>query len=308
MPPNTEFTAEKILNAVESTVGLLVQRAVRVYSFSHLTFQEYLAARHVFKKQSLLEHVSDSVGDLRWREFWLLLTAMLDPDDIFSKLEGYVHGLIRGNKEITAHLQRCSEKVTGTTNLESSMRVRALSVARERALDIVADLAVAPRTREGRDRLLASALELSEALDAPQSQRQARIVELAVFLNRVFGGERAIATDLARALALDLTENDLPWVDGQDRYPVLELLKGLFASLPEKPDTQWWQEAWPSWRSRMSEAGEVQSGRPRLSADAVTRLTQYCRATMLSLECLASARRVSGKTRNEMLGNMLRPL
>ena len=44
----------KVLNAIEVQQGILVERAANVYSFSHLTLQEYLTARHV-NSQWLIE-------------------------------------------------------------------------------------------------------------------------------------------------------------------------------------------------------------------------------------------------------------
>ena len=39
--------SEVVLKALEAQHGLLVERARGIYSFSHLTFQEYFTAREV---------------------------------------------------------------------------------------------------------------------------------------------------------------------------------------------------------------------------------------------------------------------
>ena len=46
MPAHTEIDGRLILKTIESQHGLLVERASRIYSYSHLTFQEYFAARY----------------------------------------------------------------------------------------------------------------------------------------------------------------------------------------------------------------------------------------------------------------------
>ena len=55
-----ELDTERILDSIESHVGLLVQRAARVYSFSHLTFQEYFAAKRIAKRANLLSHLEST--------------------------------------------------------------------------------------------------------------------------------------------------------------------------------------------------------------------------------------------------------
>ncbi|MEM7801120.1 MAG: NACHT domain-containing protein, partial [Chloroflexota bacterium] len=71
-PPKDEIEGELVLKAMESQHGLLIQRARRVYSFSHLTFQEYFTARYI------VDHIGmGSIEDLvtipkistpRWHE------------------------------------------------------------------------------------------------------------------------------------------------------------------------------------------------------------------------------------------------
>lgn len=83
LPPtdaNADIDGDAILHSIEAQHGLLVERAQRIYSFSHLTFHEYFTARYV------VEHPSDSMfrsivahaHDVRWREVLLLTASMLD--------------------------------------------------------------------------------------------------------------------------------------------------------------------------------------------------------------------------------------
>jgi predicted NACHT family NTPase len=76
------YGPDLVLNSVESHLGLLVQRAVGVYSFSHLMFQEYLTAQAVLRDQTLLGEIGTRVGDHRWREVWLMLASMTKADII----------------------------------------------------------------------------------------------------------------------------------------------------------------------------------------------------------------------------------
>ncbi|NEZ68035.1 NACHT domain-containing protein [Leptolyngbyaceae cyanobacterium CCMR0082] len=67
----------KVLEAIEVQQGILVERATNTYSFSHLTLQEYLAARYISSSQWLIEElVSEHLTDERWREVFLLVSGL----------------------------------------------------------------------------------------------------------------------------------------------------------------------------------------------------------------------------------------
>lgn len=85
IPPhdiNEPTDGEVILKAIETQHGILVERARRVYSFSHLTFQEYFTAKYIVDNAAqgtLATLVREHCTDGRWREVFLLTTSML-PD------------------------------------------------------------------------------------------------------------------------------------------------------------------------------------------------------------------------------------
>ena len=67
-----------VLKAIEVQQGVLVERAANVYSFSHLTLQEYLTARYISKRSLIQELVSEHLTDKRWREVFLLVSGLLE--------------------------------------------------------------------------------------------------------------------------------------------------------------------------------------------------------------------------------------
>src|SRR2546423_2935308 len=85
VPPHDTSEAtdgEVILKAIEAQHGIFVERAREVYSFSHLTFQEYFTAKYIVAnaaKGTLTNLVKAHCTDKRWREVFLLTTSML-PD------------------------------------------------------------------------------------------------------------------------------------------------------------------------------------------------------------------------------------
>ncbi len=70
-------TAQAFLDDV-SRGGLLTEAAAGRYAFTHLTFQEYLAARHVGAVPELGPRLADDVGDPWWHETILLYAASAD--------------------------------------------------------------------------------------------------------------------------------------------------------------------------------------------------------------------------------------
>jgi predicted NACHT family NTPase len=100
----------QVLNSIEAHIGLLVARAMSVYSFSHLTFQEYLTAQQVVRKPSLLLKIAPHIGDQQWREVWLLLSTMLDPDDILMEIKTAADLLVANSPKIQKMLESCMNR------------------------------------------------------------------------------------------------------------------------------------------------------------------------------------------------------
>ena len=71
------FDASGILDAILVDPGFFVERANGIYSFFHLTFQEYLTANHFVRTQSIQNLVSNHLHDERWREVFLFAAKLM---------------------------------------------------------------------------------------------------------------------------------------------------------------------------------------------------------------------------------------
>ena len=78
---SSSVTGEVFLDDVARN-GLLVETSAGRYAFTHLTFQEYLAARHVSVTPDLVKSLADSVNDVWWCETILLYAANADASPI----------------------------------------------------------------------------------------------------------------------------------------------------------------------------------------------------------------------------------
>ena len=65
-----------VLKTIEKQQGILVERATDIYSFSHLTLQEYLTAFHVVEERLEDQLITHHMTDKRWREVFLLVAGL----------------------------------------------------------------------------------------------------------------------------------------------------------------------------------------------------------------------------------------
>jgi hypothetical protein len=65
-----------VLRSIESQHGLLIERSQKVWSFSHLTFQEYLVAKWFCDRQSDWQILASQTGKRQWQEIFLLVVEI----------------------------------------------------------------------------------------------------------------------------------------------------------------------------------------------------------------------------------------
>ena len=95
-----------VLKSIEVQHGVLVERAEGIYSFSHLTLQEYLAAQYIDDHRQIEQLVSEHLTDQRWREVFLL-----------------VAGLMRGGAdELLLLMEKEAQKYITTPKLQALLR------------------------------------------------------------------------------------------------------------------------------------------------------------------------------------------
>ncbi len=81
-----ELEAEAFIELAKSRTGILIERGDGIYSFVHLTFQEYFSAcdlekRYITDLERLWQEIQPHLYDPRWREVILLLLGRLNEHD-----------------------------------------------------------------------------------------------------------------------------------------------------------------------------------------------------------------------------------
>jgi len=111
------LTSETVLRAISLQSGLLIERARDIYSFSHLTFQEYLTARNIaarcFKeKLDPLHQLASHTANWRWNEVILLTLSLLPKaDQLLQAMRKNIASLVAESSTLQRALQWASQKV-----------------------------------------------------------------------------------------------------------------------------------------------------------------------------------------------------
>jgi formylglycine-generating enzyme required for sulfatase activity len=90
--------AEAFVGIIGARSGLLQERGLGIYSFSHLTFQEYLTARAVAGQEDYIEYALARADDSWWREV-LVLTAGYLSTQGKGRVTAYVRALMEHKEE-----------------------------------------------------------------------------------------------------------------------------------------------------------------------------------------------------------------
>jgi hypothetical protein len=282
-PHDTKESAdgEVILKAIAAQHGIFVERAREVYSFSHLTFQEYFTAKYIVAnaaKGTLMNLVKAHCADLRWREVFLLTTSLLpDASQFMMTFRHGVDKLLRGDERLRALLAHVDKKPASIQDDPWLVRqyhlfVALYSTSRNFARDLASDRA--------RDLIRARARDIDLDFDLLQALNLASAI--------VFDGGLASDRTIDFVCTPDL---DLDFIDhAHDRARDLglsELAKELAAlSVPtDEAAIIEWQEFADKLRALIIKHRNV-GHEWNLTGTQGAQLADYINATSLLQDCL----------------------
>lgn len=91
LPEETRIDGSLVLKSIEIQHGLLVERAEGIYSFSHLTFQEFLAAQYIIDNYQLADNlIANYLTNARWQEVFILLAGLKPADNFLLQMQAQV--------------------------------------------------------------------------------------------------------------------------------------------------------------------------------------------------------------------------
>jgi predicted NACHT family NTPase len=295
-PETLQLDSEIVLNAIAAHHGLLVERARGIYSFSHLTFQEYFTARWFKEKADgdfgdLICHVTDK----QWREVFLLTVGMLkNADKLVLGMKRKIDGLFAQDEKLQEFLGYVEKKSRSIKSRYKLVTIRACYLALNRdsahalahALD--SDLDGAPVVF---DQNLALASALADALNSTRDRVRAFV----------------LVRDLAHAYNL------ADKIEFTDLQKSLQQLKDRLPDFSENHNNfeHWWQANGRDWTEELR--GITIEHRNighdlQFSKAQEKSLQQYYDTNKLLADCLNSDCYVSREVRAEIEASLLLPI
>ncbi|MBD1930558.1 MULTISPECIES: NACHT domain-containing protein [Cyanophyceae] len=121
---------EAVLNAIAIQQGILVERAEDIFSFSHLTLQEYLTAQYIDDHRQIEKLVTEHLTDKRWKEVFLLVAGLMrgGADDLLLRMEKEVQKYINTPK-LKALLHWAEQATSGSESDIKPVGKRAIANA-----------------------------------------------------------------------------------------------------------------------------------------------------------------------------------
>jgi predicted NACHT family NTPase/DNA-binding XRE family transcriptional regulator len=135
-PESLRCDSEIMLRTIQAQQGLLVEQARGIYSFSHLIFQEYLAAREIFETNEI-RSIIQYIRDTRWREIFLLTTEMLrSADELLLAMKSSIDLLLANDSKLQHFLHWVNQKSLSVEVPYKPAVVRAFYLTRDRTLSL----------------------------------------------------------------------------------------------------------------------------------------------------------------------------
>jgi predicted NACHT family NTPase len=137
-----ELDSEAVLKSIEYQHGLLVERARGIYSFSHLTFQEYFTARWFKENPSRdFANLTKHVTEKRWREVFLLTVEMLkNGDKLLLAIKQEIDGILAYDEKLQRFLNWVNQKSLSVKSHYKSAAVRVFYFSIGHDLDLAMDI------------------------------------------------------------------------------------------------------------------------------------------------------------------------
>ena len=314
-PEVLRMDSEAVLKSIEAQHGLFVERAKSIYSFSHLTFQEYFAAKEIVANsayESLVKHLTEK----RWREVFLLTASMMrNADDLLRLMKQNVDEMLADDENLQQSLRWVNQKSSSVEVHYKPAAVRAFYFSLARAY-----FYYGRTSSEGDGRSDASTiffaldLDLATSLDLDLAHTNLDLDcyldrNLAMHIDRSTTRNISIARELARELTGELAY--FPTRNSKLKRELQEIQDQLSDSLVSREKFERWSH----------ENGQVWSGQLRaviiehrnighdwqFSDKQKQLLQQYYDANKLLVNCLNSDCYVSRDVRQEIEETLLLP-
>lgn len=199
------MSAKELLEDIETRSGLLVERSIDVFGFSHLTLQEYLVARHIQLNQSNYGLLTANFDKQEWREVILLYTGLIDDATELIKGASSADSL---DRQILAgycigDAQHCDSKVSEEIIDSLSCELNKNSNRTDEIINVMSAIATdfSNEAVSVEEKLSNKLINISRDANAPKSDRLTAI--------SILGGARITQALNSLILLMHLADADL---------------------------------------------------------------------------------------------------
>ena len=295
---------EKVLNAIAIQQGILVERAEDVFSFSHLTLQEYLTAQYIDDHRLVEKLVTEHLTDKRWKEVFLLVAGVMrgGADDLLLLMEKEVQKYINTQK-LQALLNWAEEVTVGSQGDYKPVGKRAVAIAKANAIAIA--------------NANANAYANAYAIAYAYANAYAIAIAIANAYANAIAIANAYAIAYAYAIANAITES-IEYIKEVEKLKIYNQNLNLTALLTELttikatiPDSNQPKKLHQDFAKKLIKTllngFNLTPEMVNLSDEEIKALDNYLYANYLIIQCKEAAVRVSPATWEAIEGRMLLP-
>jgi predicted NACHT family NTPase len=289
-----------VLKAIESQHGLLIERSREIWSFSHLTFQEYLIARY-FCDLNRWQNLAIKVIEQHWREVFLLITEMVaNSQETLRWLKVQVDYLVLKDDKLQKFLLWLTQKADSLhTNLKAAS-VRAFYFGMEFAVPEISAPEIGFSTK-----LVSRLDDISDGLHPLEYECTDISIDYCLVNMMVISRGGFIDPDFAMPDRIEELESEL----SQGLQKIIEEIPDYFA---DRIQFDKWQEEYAfTWLEEYRQLAikHRQIGVDWKFTDGQEKiLKQYYEANVLLTDCLNNSKHISDTFKQEIQEALLLPI